>query len=340
MMRLGEVSEFCRRMGVSLRAGVDILKVLENETRSGRPQHRKVMENIREHILDGGSLAKSMLEEKSHFPPLLIQMVHASEMGGRLESMFLYMADYYRELKKTRADFLGKISWPIFQLFLAVVIIGLVILLQAILSPSSGTAYDATALGFTGYSGFYTYCMLMTVVFTVSGVVIWGIWKNWFNCHRILMPFVQRIPTLGTALVTLGLARLSMTLSMLLNAGVEARRSLKQSFLSTGNYYYISGMDRALESVEQGNSFGDAFEASEVLPKEFVDNVRVGELSGTETESLDHLAEQYRERAKAALATIAMIASMAIRLCVMLFLAFIVIRMGLQYIGLLTSLTS
>ncbi len=340
MMRLGEVSEFCRRMGVSLRAGVDILKVLENETRSGRPQHRKVMEKVRDHILGGGSLAKSMLEEKSHFPPLLIQMVHASEMGGRLESMFLYMADYYRELKKTRSDFVGKISWPIFQLFLAVVIIGVVILLQAILSPSGGTAYDATALGFTGYAGFYRYCMLMTVVFVVSGVVIWGVWKNWFNCHRVLMPLVQRIPTLGTALVTLGLARLSMTLSMLLNAGVEARRSLKQSFLSTGNYYYISGMDRALESVEQGHSFGDAFEASEVLPKEFVDNVRVGELSGTETESLDHLAEQYRERAKAALSTIATIASMAIRLAVMLFLAFIVLRMGLQYIGLLTSLTS
>lgn len=325
-------------MGVSLHAGVDILKVFENETRSGSEQHRKVMERIRENILGGGSLAKSMLEEKQHFPPLLIQMVHASEMGGRLESTFLYMADYYRELKKTRADFLGKIAWPVFQLGMAVVIIGLVILLQAILSPGPDT-YDATALGLKGYGGFYRYCIIVTIFFGSLGIMIWGLWKNWFNCHRILMPLVQRIPTLGTALVTLGLARLSMTLSMLLNAGVEAQRSLKQAFLSTGNHYYISGMDRALASVEKGHSFGDAFEASEVLPKEFVDSVRVGELSGTETESLDHLAEQYRERGKAALATIATLSGIAIWLTILMVLAFIVIRMAMQYIGLIMSLT-
>ncbi len=77
---------------------------------------------------------------------------------------------------------------------------------------------------------------------------------------------VQRIPTLGTALSTLGLSRLSMTLSMLLNAGVEAKRSTKQAFLSTGNFYYISGMDRALDTIGRGESFGEAFAAANVFP--------------------------------------------------------------------------
>ena len=70
---------------------------------------------------------------------------------------------------------------------------------------------------------------------------------------------------------------------------------------------------------------------------EFIDAVKVGELSGTETESLDHLAKQYQDRAKAALGTIATIASTVIWLGVILLLAFMVIRMALQYINMLNG---
>lgn len=335
-MRLGELAAYCRRMGIGLKAGVDIMRLLENETRSNKAQHAQAMSRIRERVQAGNTLTQAMLEEKGYFPPLLIQMVNASEISGRLDAMFEYMGEYYSELKKTRASFLGKIAWPAFQLGMAVGIIGLVILIQAVLSPGPDT-YDATAMGFRGMAGFYSYCVFVIVTFGTLAVVAYGLWKNWFNCHKVLMPIVQRIPTLGTALVTLGLARLSMTLSMLLNAGVEARRSTKQAFLSTGNYYYVSGMDRALEAIDQGQSFGDAFDASKVLPDEFVESVRIGELSGTETESLDHLADQYRVRGQAALNTIAALSGMAIWLSVMLLLAIIVIRMAMQYIGMLNS---
>lgn len=336
MMRLGALAAYCRRMGIGLRAGVDILRLLDNETKSGDKRHREVMLRVQERIRSGSSLAKAMIEESRYFPPLLIQLVHASELGGRLESMFAYMADYYSQLKRTRSMFISKISWPMFQLGMAVVILGVVILVQAILSPGPNT-YDATSLGLRGLSGFYRYCMIVTILFGSIALVIYGLWKNWLNCHRVLMPLVQRIPTLGTALVTLGLSRLSMTLSMLLNAGVEARRSTKQAFLATGNYYFISGMDRTLAAIDTGASFGDAFAASEVLPNEFVESIRIGELSGTETESLDHLALQYQERGQAALNVIATVSSIGIWLSILLLLAFLVIRMALQYINTINS---
>ncbi len=60
-------------------------------------------------------------------------------------------------------------------------------------------------------------------------------------------------------------------------------------------------MQRAFEQVEKGNDFGEAFDAANVFPQEFIDAVRVGELSGTETESFDRLASQYQERSKASL---------------------------------------
>ncbi len=334
-MQLKAVAAFCRRMGVGLRAGVDILRLLESEQKSGNPRHHAAMQQLTDSIRSGSTLAKGMLDQKKYFPPLLIQMVHASELGGRIDAMFAYMAGYYEQLKETRAFFISRITWPLIQLAMAIAIIGLVILIQGILSPNS--TYDASGVGLRGLNGFFLYCFVVAGFFGSLAVLAYGLWKNWFNCHRVLMPIIQRIPTLGTALVTLGLSRLSMTLSLLLNAGVDARRSVKQAFLSTGNYYFIGGAERAIKQVEQGASFGDAFAASKVLPEEFIESVRIGELSGTETESLDHLAQEYQERARGALNTLATIASFTIWLGIMLLLAFMIIRMAMGYINVLNS---
>lgn len=337
-MKLKALGSFCRRMGVGLRAGVDILRIIETETRTGDSRHRVIMKTVDVSLRSGKSLAGAMLEQKKYFPPLLIQLVHASEVAGRMDQLFLNMAEYYEDLLKTRNHFFSQISWPVIQLILAVFVIGAVILIQGLLASSpNGPAYDASGLGLSGVNGFLLYCTCVFIIAAFVGTIILGVWKNWLNCHRLLMPLVQRIPNLGTALTTLGLSRLSMTLSMLLNAGVEARRSLKQAFLSTGNHYFISGMDGALAAIERGNSFGDAFDAAGVFPNEFLEAVRLGELSGTETESLDHLAIQYRERSKAALSMLAMIASGAIWLSVMFIIGFMVIKLGLQYVNLLNN---
>lgn len=331
MMKLKALAAFCRRMGVGLRSGVEILRLLETESKSGDPRHRKVMLAVSESIRGGSTLAKAMIEQKQYFPPLLIQMVHASELGGRIEAMFAYMASYYEDLKNTRTFLVGKITWPLIQLCMAIGIIGLMILLQGFLFANSD--YDMTGLGLRGVPGFLTYCLVVFGFIGFCGLLGYGVWKNWLGCHQILVPLVQRIPVLGSAFVTLGLSRLSMTLSMLLNAGVEAQRSIKQAYLATGNHYFISGMQRAVDAVGRGASFGDAFDESKVLPDDFVDMVRAGELSGTETESLDHLAEQYRDQAKSALSTIATLASIAIGFGTLLLIAFMVLRIALQVFG-------
>ena len=161
--------------------------------------------------------------------------------------------------------------------------------------------------------------------------------KNWLNCHRLLVPLVQRLPKIGTAITTLGLSRLSATLSMLLNAGVDAKQAIQQAFLATGNHYFIGGMQRAIDAIEHGATFGDAFEQSAVLPSDFIDAIRIGEISGTETESMDHLARQYQQQAVLALGTMANLASAAVWLAIVCLIVFMIIRMALQYIMLLNN---
>lgn len=335
MMNLKESGDFCRRMSVGLRAGVDVLRILETEQKMGSARHRYVLGQIRTEVEKGSSLADAMKAQPRYFPELLVQMVHASELAGRTDSIFAYMAQYYEQLRTTRTQFVQKITFPMIQLLLAVGIVGLVILLQGILSPNS--TYDASGFRLRGVGGLVTYLLIVSAVFGSVGLLIYGIWKNWFNSHRWLTPLVQKIPQLGTAIVTLSLSRLSISLSMLLNAGVDAMLAVRQAFTATGNQYFMGGLEPALAEIRKGASFGDAFEKSAVLPVEFVDAVRIGELSGTETESLDHLAREYQIRAANALNTIATIASVAVWVGIMIFIGFIILRMAFGYLNLLNN---
>jgi type II secretory pathway component PulF len=311
------------------------LRLLENEQKSGDAAHRQAIQSLWERVRRGESLAGAMKQQGAYFPNLLVQMVHAGESSGRLERVFQYMSEYYQQLKLARSGFLQRISWPLIQLGLALGIIAVVILLQGILSPNS--QYDASSIGLRGVRGLVVYCLVLTAFFGSLGLLLYGLWKNWFHSHKVLMPILQRVPQVGTALTTLGVARLSMTLSMLLNAGSDAKQAVRQAFLATGNHYMIGGMNQAIEQVAQGTSFSDAFEKSNVLPRDFVDALRIGELSGTETESLDSLAKEYQHQAVLAINTLATLLSVAIWLMITAVIVLMIIRMALQYINLLNS---
>ena len=172
MMRHKDLALFCQRMGIGLKAGVDIVRLIENEQKSGNGKHRQIVAQVRSRIQRGDTLSEAMAEHPRYFPALLVQMVHASELGGRMDSIFAFMGDYYQQLKQVRNNFWQRISWPLIQLTLAIAIIGVVILLQGILSPQA--TYDATSLGLRGTRGFVIYCVVVAGVLGGIGLVSYG----------------------------------------------------------------------------------------------------------------------------------------------------------------------
>jgi type II secretory pathway component PulF len=334
-MSLREVAGATRRLGTGFRAGVDILRLLETETRSGRPVYREKISNVRESVRGGKTFAEAMLAEGKFFPPLMIQLVHAGEVGGSLDKVLLHLADYYDDVKQSRSAFFMKLAWPLVQLVLFQLIIGAVILIQGMLGTANN--YDASGLGLSGLGGFLTYCGVLLAIHAVVITAILTVKNNWFNCQQLLFPIVQKIPVVGTPLVTLSLARFTMALSIMLNAGVDAIRSVKQAFRSTGNYFMMSGMEKAVEAIKKGDSYGEAFRAAGVFPDDFVEIVEIGEISGTETESLDRLAREYQERGRAALTMLAMAASGFLWFCMIALMVFIVMSLALKYINLINN---
>lgn len=336
---LAKLEMFCQRLSIGLRSGVGILKLLETEARQGSPRHREVMKQSISKIRSGEPMAKAFGDAGNYFPPLLIQMISAGETSGGLDRILAYMTQYYQDLRLARRQFLGQIAWPLIQLGLAIGVVCLVIALRGFLARGpQEEQFDSLGLGLSGASGVAIFLgWVLMVTMAIIGLVI-ALWKNVFNCHRVLIPLVLPIPILGAVFSNTAMARMSMTLSMLLNSGVDAMRCVREAFLSTGNYFYVQGMKPALANVQQGQSLAHSLSEAKVFPQEFIDGIEVGELSGNETESLEYLASEYSRRAKSSMTQLSVLTSTSIWIAIAAMIVMFIIRMMMQYVNMLNSL--
>ena len=311
---LNQLESFCSRMATGLRSGVDVLRLLESESKHGASRHRQVIDHMILSVRQGESLSGAMTLQGNYFPVLLTRMLRAGEHSGRVEHCFQEMADHYRNLKRARSTFIGQVSFPLISLGIGLGVITLVIFINGFLKSGSPSepAFDLTGIGLRGGSGVLIFWFFIGLIGTVVGVTAFGIWKNWFGCHHKLVPLVRNVPVIGPVFTTSALSRLSMTLSMMLGAGVDARRSVREALMATGNFYYISGIEQVEESIRVGKSFSEALDAPKLLPSEFIQTVEVGELSGSDSESLERLAIVYREQAEAALSRLAVVSGVVV----------------------------
>lgn len=311
---LKALEAFCRRMSMGLKSGVDLLRILGLETKTGTARHREVATNMIDALRNGHTLSEAMGLQGYYFPSLLVKMIDAGEHAGGMDRTFREMADYYQDLKQTRTAFISQITFPVIQLCLAFAIACGVILINGFFKAGSpqDKPLDLTGIGLRGVSGMLIFMSISAFFFGTLAVVAFGIWKNWFGCHKTLVPLVRNVPVIGTAFTMTALSRLSMTLSMMLGAGVDAKRSVRDALLSTGNYYYISGLEKTIAAIVKGKSFSEALDAPKLLPEEFIQSVEVGEMSGSDSESLERMAVVYREKAQLALKQVAIMAGLAV----------------------------
>lgn len=305
MPRIGTrpLAQMLRRVGTSVRAGLDVRTIWQKETERGSPTHRHQASRVTERIADGDSMAEAITACDGYFPPLTCDLIDVGEKTGRLDEVTLGLADHYEHLLDLRRTFLMGILWPAIELAAAVVIIGLLILIMGIVGSAPGRE-PVRILGFeAGTKGLVTYIFF---IFALLAAVAWfviAVKRGWFGTKPIEL--AMRVPVIGGCLQTAALSRLAWTLSLALDAGMDAKRSIKLAIRSTQNAYYTSQMETVDSAIEHGREFNEALRGTNVFPDDFLTSLETAEISGTHGESLTRLANDYRDRAKGAAKTLA-----------------------------------
>src|SRR5688572_10300508 len=121
------LAQFCRRVGVSLKAGIDLRKVLDREVERAARGERRGLTQIRQAVAGGSSLDAAFATSNGLFPPMVHGMVRVGEQSGRMDEAFLKLAEHYERQLSLRRTFLAGIIWPMIQLGAAIFVVGLVI---------------------------------------------------------------------------------------------------------------------------------------------------------------------------------------------------------------------
>ena len=309
------LERFCYRMATGLNAGVDILTLLQRETESGTPQNRRWMQEVVQRVRQGESLTDALSEQGNYFPSLMLEMVHVGEQSGRLGDVFQHLADHYASLQKLYRGFLAMIWWPAFEFVGAIFIISLLITVLGVIAESTQTEpIDIFGLGLP-WQGNLT--LFLGGVFVMVGSVfllLCGLLRGWFGSAPLA--FAMRIPVLGSSLRLLSLSRFAWSFGMAIDAGMDALKSVQLGLSSTQNPMFMSYEGQILDGLERGRQFHEVLGAAGVFPDDFLDVIETAEISGTLTESLNRLSEDYQERAATAFRALSVVGGIAVMLMV------------------------
>jgi len=311
----------CRRVGSSLRAGLDIRRVLENETDIGSHRHQQVMTAVHTEVMRGTSFSDAMRGQGDYFPPLLRTMAHVGEQTGKLSEVLLRLAEHYEGLLTIRAAYLLAILWPALQFGAAIVIVGLLIWVAGMLGEGS----DLLGFGLRGTKGLVIYASLVGAV-CLGGVTLWKMVNSPNPLGHAVQRLLLRVPLLGNAIVAQIMARASWSMAMIADSSLSNRVIARSTLESTESDYFIRFSTQIDDCLRKGKELHEAFRETHVFPEDFVQVLKTGELTGTLVESLKRLSREYDERSKLAWGTVAVAGALLTWLSVAILIIYLIFR--------------
>lgn len=288
-----QLASWSRRVGVSLEAGLDLVRVLQREGKArsgGGFAFANCWNNIAESVVQGESLYEALLLEKEQFNDLFISMVKVGEESGHLSETMLDLADYYDRLVSMKRNFMRSLTLPLFELGVALFIVGIVILILGFLPGD----VDMLGLGLVGVSGLVKYLILLAFL----GFGIFGLY--WFtknNAMRLkLVHYVLNfVPKIGPLLRKLSLARLTWALNLTLRTGMDVREALRLSFTAASFGPVSDNLSRILEELDRGSTLFEAFLSCNSFDETLMLHLQSGEEAGGIPEAMERLSHDYFE---------------------------------------------
>lgn len=326
-LSLSELERFCHVVGRSLQSGQSFIDALQTYGRTAKWKSDDVIAAVQR-----GEHAADAMKQSGSFPPLLVGMAEVGESSGRLGETFLRMADYYRELVRSRRVFQQGLVWPVIQLIAALAVLSLLFLGLEYLKRkvTSLVPPDLFGLGLTPLQNLALVWTVAAVLSIVFLVLAW--WLRRGQVPGVIAVLVHRIPAVGTTLKRISVSRFAWALGASIDAGTDAATAIRMGIRGSGDARLRRVEAGLLESIERGESFESALAATGAFPRELVQTVSLGESTGQVTECVERLAEEYDERNALALRRFGQVSGLIVSLAVIALLGGTTISMYARYL--------
>ncbi|MFC4386277.1 type II secretion system F family protein [Gracilibacillus marinus] len=291
---------FLRQFATLIDAGITLVEsvaVLEEQTES-KPL-KKALQQIKASLEEGVPLSVALEEFPKLFPELLVSMVHAGEVSGNLDEIIDRMATYYEKQYILKQKIKTALTYPIVIGIVAVVI---TIFLLAVIVPiftdmflSFGQdipAYTQMVLNISSFVQTYWWVLVLAVLLLI---VIYKVLERNEETAYYLDVAKLKIPILGKFIQKSLLARMTQTLSSLINSSVPILQAVSITERVLSNRVIKRTLHESKEALERGESLAKPMSEHWVFPRLITQMITVGERTGAVDEMLKKVSQFYEQ---------------------------------------------
>jgi type IV pilus assembly protein PilC len=303
-VKLKDLAVFARQFATMINAGLSLLRsltILEEQTES--KELAKVLTDVRQDVETGQSLSASLAKHPRIFPPLMVNMTRAGEVGGFLDSVMLQIAENFEADVKLRGKIKSAMTYPAVVFCIAILaVIGMLLFIVPVfagLFTTLGGTLPAPTRVLITMSDILKKGFPIILALLIGGVITWSRVKHNESVRRVVDPWKLRMPVFGLLFQKIALSRFARNLGTMLQSGVPILQSLDIVAETTGNVVVGDAVRDVQESVRNGESITGPLALHPVFPPMVVQMMAVGEDTGALDAMLHKISEFYDQEVEA-----------------------------------------
>jgi type II secretory pathway component PulF len=281
-------------LSTMISAGIPILEVVDSLCEDSKGNTKKIVESIRDDLIQGKSLSTSFAKFPATFNKVTVNVVKAAEEAGTLE---IVLKDLKSQLQKDM-EFIDNvksaITYPsvIFFLFLAVMLLILVVVM-----PKIATVFTSLKVSLPLPTRILIFMSDVLIHNTIPFIVILigigiGIYLIFKFKRSLIMGVLFSLPVVSKLVTEIDTVRFSRSMFLLLSSGITitSALTLAQEIVMKKDINKV--ISQAQEIVQSGKKLSEAFKNKKsVFPGIVVKIIEAGERTGTLDKSMEEIGE-------------------------------------------------
>ncbi|MBS0160484.1 MAG: type II secretion system F family protein [Nitrospira sp.] len=328
---------FTRQFGTMINAGLPLIQCLDIlSTQSENKVLRETVGDVKNSVEAGSTFSDALKRHPKVFDDLYVNMIHAGEVGGLLDTILTRLAKHIEKAMKLKGQIKSAMVYPTAIVGVAVVIISVLMVWVIPVFAQMFTEMSGGKVGLPGptqivinVSNFfqsYWYAMFGAVAGTIFAI------KRYYatvNGRVVIDRLLLKMPIVGDLIRKASVAKFTRTLGTLITSGVPLLEGLSICAKTSGNKVIEEALMNARVSISGGKTISEPLAKCNVFPKMVTHMIAVGESTGALDAMLGKIADFYEDEVDQAVETLTSLLEPIMMVVLGTIIGFIVVAMYL-----------
>ena len=296
-----DIALFTRQLATMMSAGVPLLQAFDIIGEGfDNPNMRKMVDDIKQDVAAGNSLANSLRKQPQYFDDLYCNLVDAGEQSGALETLLDRVATYKEKTEALKKKIKKAMTYPAAVIVVAVIVSAILLIKVVPQFQSVFEGFGAQLPAFTLMviaisEVLQEWWLLVLGGLFVLAFVLRHFYKKSEKFRDAVDHGLLKIPLVGSILYKSAIARYARTLATTFAAGVPLVDALDSVAGATGNVVFRNAVEKIKGDVSTGMQLNFSMRTTGVFSSMAIQMTAIGEESGSLDEMLSKVATFYED---------------------------------------------